>query len=1022
LVGFSSFGFKFYLVRGGATPLASGQLVDRADGLVDGGSSCSFSSSGTNLNLWNAITAGRCGLNSRPFAIGDVNGDGRADLAVPWIERPANAKSVRVSVFFGGELSGGTLDDTAPDVGDGGFVVTGVPPEGRADGDLIAAGVGDVDADGFDDFALVMNGHVYVVFGDEAPSARTLDGLELGVGGFVLDDAAHVDAVTGGDVDGDGLSDVFWGVKLADDEAADAGHARLRFGSDPRGRLTARGTTGPDVLTGTAGIDRMAGGLGDDVLDGQGGADALSGGAGDDRLVVGDAGFQRVDGGAGRDTLALSGDFDLDLAATRGRIRGVEVVDLAAGSHRLSALPRDLAALSLSGNRVRIEGGADDAVDLLGGAWVFEGSATLDGAPYRLIRAGNVLVEVADAITSHTAPTLDTTALAVAEDAGDGALIGTIEATDPDGPAPLVEVDLGAWPQLAFDPVTNALTVADGGALDFETEPEIALTVTVTDADGLETVGTLTVTVTDVPEAPSFPAELPSFSVLEQAEAGTLIGAVHASDPDQNETLTYAIVQGNADGAFAIDDTGALSVSDGLQLDHETAPVRTIGVAVTDKTGFGAATMVTIDVDDVDVFRSDFTLPFLATGQKMIDHGTATSSTTPVATTQNLTGSADEGDMQLWMPLDNQPRRFRATTGGSVAAGFSVELTGGDVNASLPVAIHMERPDQVTSGEAFDMPMTWRLSDAARLWGHTPGGAIKVGLDFSNIAGSFTDDNGNLLFGIPRWNAHDLTLKLSAPPRQFDGAPVDLMFTSDVELDDEQPGDISFQTYSQALEKVFPSLDKVVPSASHNIVTVPTLLKQSIVDLPLTLANLMEQLHLPYASLWYGSFEYSVGSIGYAKIRYDVWSALYKFVMYNYWLPVVTVDDVVATIVFENGTTYTASADGGFTGITVPASEDANDDGAIDYTVTFAIDATFARWMGQQASVHGESKMMFWSAKQYTYNSDASQAYLTGRAQWGPLTSSSSDYDLGTTHEVKRWAMDGFDALPPTTGRLQLTP
>src|SRR6267378_1690747 len=62
------------------------------------------------------------------------------------------------------------------------------------------------------------------------------------------------------------------------------------------------GSSGPDVLCGTAGNDQLTGGDGNDVIDGSFGNDTISGGLGNDRLVGG-PGADVIDGGGGNDEL-----------------------------------------------------------------------------------------------------------------------------------------------------------------------------------------------------------------------------------------------------------------------------------------------------------------------------------------------------------------------------------------------------------------------------------------------------------------------------------------------------------------------------------------------------------------------------------------------------------------------------------------------------------------------------------------------------------------------------------------------
>jgi Ca2+-binding RTX toxin-like protein len=78
---------------------------------------------------------------------------------------------------------------------------------------------------------------------------------------------------------------------------------------------TIKGTSGNDVLNGTAGADVICGGKGNDTINGKGGTDVLIGGPGDDGLFGG-TGNDVAKGGTGSDYLSdqqgvdklLSGD------------------------------------------------------------------------------------------------------------------------------------------------------------------------------------------------------------------------------------------------------------------------------------------------------------------------------------------------------------------------------------------------------------------------------------------------------------------------------------------------------------------------------------------------------------------------------------------------------------------------------------------------------------------------------------------------------------------------------------------
>ena len=78
-----------------------------------------------------------------------------------------------------------------------------------------------------------------------------------------------------------------------------------------------------------------------------------------------------------------------------------------------------------------------------------------------------------------------------------------------------------------------------------------------------------------------------------------LVGTVSATDPDEGDTVSYAITSGDADSRFTIDEeTGAITVA--ASLDHETTDEYTLTVEADDDDNGGTATVtVTVTVTDV---------------------------------------------------------------------------------------------------------------------------------------------------------------------------------------------------------------------------------------------------------------------------------------------------------------------------------------------------------------------------------------------------------------------------------------
>ena len=185
--------------------------------------------------------------------------------------------------------------------------------------------------------------------------------------------------------------------------------------------------------------------------------------------------------------------------------------------------------------------------------------------------------------------------------------VTTVLATDAD-PMETIAYDIAGGADadaFALDPVSGVLSLR--AAQDFEdpadADGRYEVQVRASSSGGLSDTQTLSVTVTDVNEAPA--AEAQDFAVDENSADGTAVGTVLASDPDTvapHNTLSYAIVGGDPGGAFAIEAaTGAISVADGAALDHETQPMFVLQVQVSDGGTPALATPVevTIDVGDV---------------------------------------------------------------------------------------------------------------------------------------------------------------------------------------------------------------------------------------------------------------------------------------------------------------------------------------------------------------------------------------------------------------------------------------
>ena len=136
-------------------------------------------------------------------------------------------------------------------------------------------------------------------------------------------------------------------------------------------------------------------------------------------------------------------------------------------------------------------------------------------------------------------------------------------------------------------------------ALDHEKDDAYSVTVSVSDGNNGSDSITVTINVTNVNEAPSFPSTKITLSVAENVAIGTAIGnPFQATDPE-GDTLTYSLRRSDR-AAFSIDaNTGQLKTD--TLLDYETKNAyNDLAVRATDPDGQFDAILVTISVTDAN--------------------------------------------------------------------------------------------------------------------------------------------------------------------------------------------------------------------------------------------------------------------------------------------------------------------------------------------------------------------------------------------------------------------------------------
>ncbi len=327
-----------------------------------------------------------------------------------------------------------------------------------------------------------------------------------------------------------------------------------------------------------------------------------------------------------------------------------------------------------------------------------------------------------------------------------GTTAGVVVASDVDVGQTLSYAIVGGNTNAAFaiDSVTGELNVVFPDGIDFETTPVFELIVRVTDSGdpALFTEATVTVNVEyvapppPVNNAPSIAAQ--AFALAENSPVGTAVGAVVASDADAGQTLTYSIVGGNTNGAFAINAaTGQLSVANASAMNFEATPLFNLTIRATDNgdPALFSEANVTVNLGDVDEPPPG---PVSHSGPNVIIQGTA-------GTDYIYVWSNGTGQPMAWIagqvhgPLNLGP-------------GGRVIVYGGDGNDYIyatdsftPVTIYGEAGhDQITGGHGDDMIDGGAGYD--RIWAMAGNDLISAGANGALLDGG--DGNDMLIGGM----------------------------------------------------------------------------------------------------------------------------------------------------------------------------------------------------------------------------------------------------------------------------------
>ncbi len=641
---------------------------------------------------------------------GDVNGDGFDDLLIGAYEGDPNGDSGAGESYvvfgkssgFAAALDLSTLDGTT------GFRLDGIDA-GDFSGRRVSS-AGDVNSDGFDDLLIgafggdpngdSFAGESYVVFGKSSGFGSALDLAALnGTTGFRLDgidpfDNSGRSVSSAGDVNGDGFDDLLIGAPYSDPNGdSNAGESYVVFGGNFTGGLeTQVGTSGANMLTATQGADArdvLIGQQGADVLVSDGGADVLYGGEGDDRFQISDFRFQRIAGGSGSDTLRLDGSgLTLDLTAIAdNRLTDIEVIDITgSGINTLTLNRLEVLNLSSTSNTLIVRRDVGDTVNQ-GSGWTQGTDETFGSDTFAVFSQGAATLKIQQAM--NAAPVFTSSASpSVAENT---ATVVTLAATDADLDSVMFSIT-GGVDSTKFEIFTGNLRFK--AAPNFEAPGSAAnsntyfVTVTADNGQGGTTPQDLSVSVTNVNEAPTVSNMIADQNAAEDSAFGLMFAANTFNDIDAGDSLTYSSTRSDGSALPSwLTFTAATRTFSGTPLN---ADVGTLSIKVTAADSNTASISDTFDLvvaNSNDTPTVENVIPNQnATEDSAFTFQFAANTFADVDVGDSLTYSATRSDgsaLPSWLTFTVATRMFSGTPLDADVGMLSVKVTATDVRDAI---------------------------------------------------------------------------------------------------------------------------------------------------------------------------------------------------------------------------------------------------------------------------------------------------------------------------------------------------
>ncbi len=167
------------------------------------------------------------------------------------------------------------------------------------------------------------------------------------------------------------------------------------------------------------------------------------------------------------------------------------------------------------------------------------------------------------------------------------------------------------------------------------------------------------------------------FEISEKKSSGDLIGQVIASDPNQNQTLSYSIIQGNTQNMFAINSaTGEITTNEMIELDSDETFTLKIQVTDTGNEPLSATAFITINLIALEENLS----PEIENQQFEISETKSTGDfvgqviATDANSKQTLSYSITDGNAEGFFKIDSSTGELKANTDISNSTERTVTL------------------------------------------------------------------------------------------------------------------------------------------------------------------------------------------------------------------------------------------------------------------------------------------------------------------------------------------------------------